>query len=215
MMASMSLPVGESSACSVMETTLMPRFLRGVGKGTGLGLSMCHRIAREHGGEIHAESVPGHGATFIVELPVAEGSSPTVGPVGVGVEDAHSERARVLVVDDEPAVAGLLRRTLAGEGHSVDVASRGSNVVGRSDLDSYDLILLDIKMPGLGGEALFDHMRQLPGGVSSRIVFVTGDTANITTQEFIQRTGNPVLSKPFALEELMETVRRFAVRPRG
>ena len=69
-------------------------------------------------------------------------------------------------------------------------------------------------MPGVGGAALFDYIRHLPGEVASRVVFVTGDTANIETQQVVGRTGNPMLAKPFTLDELMETVDRVAAGSR-
>jgi two-component system NtrC family sensor kinase len=85
----------------------------------------------------------------------------------------------------------------------------------RTDLDTYDLVLLDMKMPGIDGAELFDRLRQLPGDIASKVVFLTGDTANIATQEFIERTGSPVLGKPFTLEQLVDTVDRFAAGLRG
>ena len=103
-------------------------------------------------------------------------------------------------------IAEFLARVLSEQGHSIDTATSGSEVIGRANLGSYDLILLDMKMPGAGGAAVFDYIRQLPGEVTSKVVFVTGDTASIDTQEFVASTGNPMLAKPFTVEELMETV---------
>jgi CheY-like chemotaxis protein/anti-sigma regulatory factor (Ser/Thr protein kinase) len=185
-----------------------------IGEGKGLGLSMCHRIVQEHMGSIRMESVLGEGTTVVVELPVAQQAPED--SVGDREADSSPDGAglRILVVDDEPAIAGFLSRALSDQGHVVDLAASGLEVVGRTDLDIYDLLLLDMKMPGIGGAELFENLRQLPGDIISRVVFVTGDTASITTQEFIERTGNPVLAKPFTLEQLTETVSRYEARSR-
>ena len=181
---------------------------REVGKGSGLGLSMCHRIVHQHGGTINIDSVAGKGATVTIELPAAPSLPPLEGG-GVEAVEARTRSLRVLVVDDEPAIGGFLKRTLTDHGHTVDYASSGFEVVDRTDLDTYDLLLLDMKMPGIDGAELFDHLRHLPGDIASKVLFLTGDPANIATQEFIERTGSPVLGKPFTLEQLLDTVDRF------
>ena len=121
--------------------------------------------------------------------------------------------ARLLVVDDEPAVAEIIARTLGELGHTVDIAGDGTEVVGRTDLDEYSLFLLDVKMPGIGGMELYDYMRQLPGDLASRVVFVTGDTADVDTREFLEKTGNPVLEKPFGLGQLLKAVGHLVDSP--
>ena len=125
---------------------------REVGKGSGLGLSTCYQVISQHGGSIRAESVAGQGATITIELPVAEGPPYEATQQGFEAADAPSAGMGVLVVDDEQMVAEVIERTLSRQGYLVDIATGGSEVVSRTDLDSYDLILLDMKMPGLGGE---------------------------------------------------------------
>ncbi len=178
-----------------------------VGRGTGLGLSICYGIVHEHGGTIRAESKPGQGATFTIELPII--APPSGQENGVPAAGAP-RRLRALVVDDEPAVSELLARFLAEDGHAVDVATSGDEVINRRDLSKYDVILLDVKMPGIKGTQLFDYIRQLPGNVASRVLFVTGDTTDMATQDFIAQAGSPMLAKPFTLEDLRASVQRIA-----
>ena len=187
---------------------------REVGRGSGLGLSVSHRIIHEHEGEIRVKSARGEGTTFTIELPVAQAPPADVAPERDASRRVPCGPMSMFIVEDDPVVARTLARTLSAQGHSVDIATRGSDVIDRTDLDRYDLVLLDIKLPDVSGAALFEHMRQLPGEVASRVVLITGDIMGAQTQEFIERTGNPVLVKPFALEVLTETVRRFAARSR-
>ena len=181
---------------------------REVGEGTGLGLSMCYRIIQRHGGSIVVDSAEGEGASFTIELPVAE-NLPSRTAEGVAAATSTGSiftSAKLLVVDDEPAVADIIARTLGELGYTVDIAGDGTEVVGRTDLDEYSLFLLDVKMPGIGGMELYDYMHQLPGDLTSKVVFVTGDTADLDTRQFLERTGNLVLEKPFGLGQLLKAV---------
>ena len=182
---------------------------RDVGQGTGLGLTVCQRIVANHGGEIRAESRPEDGTTVIVELPLVDVSR-AADPGEQSLPGGNPSRAlKILVVEDEPLVADVMMRSLIQHGHQVDWASSGTEVVGWEGLQTYDLVLLDVKMPGIGGVAVFDHLRTVSEDIVSKVVIVTGDVASIETQEFIQRSGSPVLAKPFTLEQLIEVVDRF------
>ena len=116
----------------------------------------------------------------------------------------------ILVVDDEPLVVEFLARVLTEFGHTVSMAENGNSVLEMTDLNTYDLIMLDVRMPGVGSETLFDHIRSLDNGVSDRVLYVTGDATNPDTRAFIDRTGSPVLTKPFTIEDLLTVIRRIA-----
>ncbi|MCI0868398.1 MAG: response regulator [Chloroflexi bacterium] len=183
-----------------------------VGKGTGLGLSICYGIVHEHGGIIRVSGTPGNGATFVVELPAPE--------VEPGEESAAKDNTpetdnacrplNVLIVDDEPLVVEFLSRVLTEFGHTVAMAENGNSVMEMTDLDKYDLIMLDVRMPGVGSETLFDHIRGVSNDISNRILYITGDATNPDTRAFIAATGSPVLTKPFTIEDLLTAVRRIA-----
>ena len=185
-----------------------------VGKGTGLGLSICYGIVHEHSGVIKVTSRPEQGAVFTVELPAPEArydadADGVDQPTTINSDDRS---LNILIVDDEPLVVEFLARILTEFGHKVSIAENGNAVLEMNDLDSYDLIMLDVRMPGIGSETLFDHIRGLPGGVSDRVLYVTGDSTNPDTRAFIDKTGSPVLTKPFTIEDLLSTVRRMAAR---
>jgi two-component system NtrC family sensor kinase len=179
-----------------------------VGQGTGLGLSLCSGIVEEHGGTIAVESVVGQGTTFVVELPmVAVG--PEASPRGETRQDPPRVGGRrLLVVDDEAAVAAVLAEVLRGEGHEVDTAGNGAEALDRlAGARPYDLILSDTKMPVLDGPGFFQELERRHPEMRQRVVFVTGDVLNPDKREFLERTGAPTITKPFNLDDVRRVVR--------
>jgi two-component system NtrC family sensor kinase len=172
-----------------------------VGQGTGLGLSISDGIVREHGGRIRVDSAPESGATFVVEIPhvvpprqeeVVETARPAM-PVA---------SRRMLVVDDEPSMRAAVSRFLESLGHVIHVASSGIEARALMATTDYDVVLLDLRMPGLGGEALYRELTERDPRHARRVVFVTGDLQSDDAQRFLHETGRPVIGKPFQLDDL-------------
>ena len=171
-----------------------------VGQGTGLGLSISDGIIREHGGRIRVESMPGAGASFIVELPYVAITTPAAGP---GRTPEHPVRSRrMLVVDDESAMRSALAGFLGSLGHDVDVAPDAA--AGRALLatSEYDVVVLDLRMPGLDGEALYRELCRDDPFHACRVVFVTGDLQSEASRRFLAEVDRPVIAKPFELDDL-------------
>ncbi len=185
---------------------------KGLGKGTGLGLSICYGIVQDHGGLIHVDSRVGEGTTFTVELPVVERAPELVGaPCSDEVETAGSSVAgRVLVVDDEQAISELVRDVLEPLGWTVDLAHDGSEALGKVAERDFDVLLVDLRMPGMDGQTFYRELRASRPEVTKRVVFATGDTGGEAASRFLDETGNLVLCKPYDLQALVKAVSRVA-----
>jgi signal transduction histidine kinase/DNA-binding response OmpR family regulator/HAMP domain-containing protein len=160
------------------------------GQGTGLGLSIVKSLVELQHGRIDVQSVPGRGSAFRVMLP-ATAPSPEIGE---GLEAIRG--ARVLVVDDERAIAELIAGQLAPLDVQAEIATAGEEALARLREDQFDAVTLDVLMPGLDGLELLRQIRQDPvlGGIP--IVFVSVFSGR---QEL---AGEWVVSKPIDADEL-------------
>jgi len=197
-----------------------------VGQGTGLGLALCYGIVREHAGRIRAFNNPDGGASFLVVLEpaAAEEDIPPVAPstdrwgggrsvpTTTGAARGTQEPLSVLVVDDEPAVAEMLEEVLALAGHRVTKAANGHLALEHLASTGFDLVLSDLRMPGLDGMGLRDEIGRAWPEMLDRLVFITGDQASDESRAYLARTGARCLGKPFTLLELEQLVANFHPR---
>ncbi len=199
------------------------------GIGTGLGLAIVLGIVREHGGQVHVASPPRGGAIFTLEFPAARAEEPRSSAVPATGPGARRESllarqapadaeppsaplsswagARVLVVEDEPTVARLIGDVLEDEGLQVDVLLDGREALERAGRESYDLVICDMKMPGLDGQHFYKSLVSTGNPLRKKFLFVTGDVVAAQTHEFLERYHLPHVAKPFRVEELTEKVR--------
>lgn len=170
--------------------------------GHGLGLTMVYNQVRLHQGQVQVQSELGRGSVFTVRLPVVA----TPVPAASGGENRPRERKgepqRVLVVDDETVLQSLIKNILRQ--HRVDFAASGQAALAAAEKQEYDLILLDLIMPGeLDGFEVFD--RVLEKHPSTRIVIVTGYPGDERLAKYLPRAAG-LIRKPFAVDEILAYV---------
>ena len=178
---------------------------REVGQGAGLGLGVCYGIITQHGGKIYAKSKSGKGATFIVELPITTKAEQLKFVESVA-EPSGVSRAKILVVEDEPMVQRLLTEILSQEGHESAITDNGEDAMARLGSEDYDVILLDIKLPGISGIELYKQLQKKAKPSARRVIFITGDTMSRDTMAFLSKTRAPYVTKPFNAEQLIKDI---------
>lgn len=173
---------------------------RDVGQGMGMGLAVVYSIVQQHHGEVWVESSQGVGTTFKVRLrrtdgPPEEGKAPLV---------SLPPNLSVLLVEDDDQVRTMAQRALERLACRVDAVSRGEEALARAIAWDYALVITDLQMPGLDGVELYERLQALKP--SLRWLILTGDTMGERSSAFLQRTGLPVLHKPFTNEQLIEGI---------
>lgn len=173
--------------------------------GSGLGLSITRDIVERAGGTVRVASDE-HGTRFVVTLPAADGAKEP-SPLPPVATAATAERRTVLVVEDEVTLARRLASEL-GHVHSVTVVHRGREALRLLLEQSFDVVLCDLRMPDLSGEALYATVRERDAAQARAFVFMTGVGFLPEVQDFFRETGRPVLEKPFSVERALEAIAR-------
>lgn len=181
---------------------------RTTGEGTGLGLSLVHSIVRDHNGQIRVDGGAGTGATFVIDLPGMELEERA--PHEPTVQDPARRALRLLIVDDEGPIRFSLGRYMNRRGHTVEEAEEGERALalieGRPPEEQFDIILADLRMPGLNGEQLYQRLRERKRGDEERLIFITGDAESPDAARLVHEAGVPVVLKPFELAEIAQII---------
>jgi DNA-binding response OmpR family regulator len=110
---------------------------------------------------------------------------------------------RVLVVDDEPEIAGLIGDMLEAAGYAVTLCLTGAVALQHIQRATFDAVVCDLRMPDLDGPALWHELQAVAPALAQRLLFVTGDTLNPGAQAFLTASGCPQMDKPFRRQELL------------
>jgi two-component system NtrC family sensor kinase len=174
------------------------------GAGTGLGLSIAHGIMAEHHGRISCGRSTLGGAEFRLEFPIVTVAAPAPVPefIPPPAPPAAPVSARVLVLDDDPSIAGLLSEMLEALGHQPVVCLTPPAALAALQTRPFDLVISDFRMPVMNGEEFYHALAKIDPELARRVIFLTGDVVNEETQQFLASTGNPHLDKPFQLARL-------------
>jgi PAS domain S-box-containing protein len=166
-----------------------------VGEGTGLGLFVTRNLVEALGGTVALAEAPGGGAQFSIRLPTVV---PVAAPGGTpAAVTSTPRRARILIIDDEPQLGQLFRKTLLTE-HDVDVFTSGraalAHLLGGVD---YDLVLCDLMMADVSGMKVFEEVRRARPGFERAFVFMTGGVFDPRVADFLASINNDCVDKPF------------------
>jgi two-component system NtrC family sensor kinase len=188
-------------------------------RGTGLGLSVCLGIVGQHRGEMSVSSVHGEGTVFTVLLPLASAQEP--GEVATRTFDLDfpvpgdalppDPRMEVLVIDDEEYITSLVHELLRSRlGWRVEQVHDGREAIQRLERDHFDLVITDLRMPGLDGFAILGWIRDFRPALLPKVLVITGDSGSLLQDRELRDLGVPALKKPFTSEELVAQCRNLA-----
>ncbi|MFC1455611.1 ATP-binding protein [Microvirga arabica] len=172
--------------------------------GTGLGLAISKRLIELMGGRIGVESQLGKGSTFWIELVLPSTCSFPAEHVEAAIPVAASP-ARILVVEDVEINQELAKILLEAAGHRVDIVSNGEKAITAVQEATYDLVLMDIQMPGMDGITATRTIRDLHHPASR--TFIAAMTANVLPQQvrsFMEAGFNDHIGKPIRRNELFQ-----------
>lgn len=214
------IPPGELCWCTITDTgcgmdddtarRAVEPFFTTKPEGTGLGLSTCYGIVRSHGGRVAIKSDLNHGTEVSIFLPIADAKVSEKTPYHLTASTNGTET--VLVVEDEDSIRRLTTRLLRSKGYNVVQAENGSRAIeiAASAESSVDLVLLDLNMPGIGGQKAIAALREHAPG--ARILVLTGmDTGVEVFSPAEQPDG--LLQKPCRPEVLLRAIRRMLDTP--
>ncbi len=195
--------------------------------GTGLGLAICQRLAELMDGHIHVESTPGAGSTFSFEAPFGLVDGAEVTDRSVAAATARAEAVdvearlaphagqKILLAEDNPLNREVIIDLLQHVGLEVEAAVDGEKALQRARQKRYDLVLLDMQMPVMGGIETVQQLRQLAGYESTPVLALTAN-AREDDVEACRRAGmNAHISKPVDPNQLYATLLNWLPKPTG
>jgi signal transduction histidine kinase len=185
------------------------------GVGTGLGLSICYGIAREHGGRVWVESEPGKGARFVIALPRDPRAETRSAPEPIALTGEPATRIRVLLLDDEAPLREAVLRYLARRDIDVVAVGDGGEALRALKQHDFDVILSDVRMPGMNGRDFVAHLRRERPELVARLIFSTGNAFAPDTEELLEGAGVPSVSKPFDFVALERLIRDIALHSKA
>jgi len=177
--------------------------------GLGLGLAVAQKLAGLLKGAIKVQSELGRGSTFFVDVPLRLSFETT--PIA---ETEPKARGRILAVDDNPVAQTVASHALRRHGYEVECASDGLAAVEMASRGKFDVILLDLQMPGIDGFQTSERIRKLSGYSTVPIVAITANCSSDYRDKCFSHGMQEFLAKPVRTKDLLQVVDRyFAPKP--
>ncbi len=183
-----------------------------VDKGTGLGLASVYGTVQSHQGRISCTSTLGRGTTFTIDFPAID-QSPMAIDHQLQTRFFCNGTGTILVVDDDDLVRETIVEGLRCFGYSVQEATSGEQALAvvRANPHSFDLIVLDLNMPGMGGLKTLQALVAMQ--ITSKILVVSGHTTDGCSADILASGAAAFLGKPFQLNELGKKVAELITPP--
>ncbi|MBU2550504.1 MAG: PAS domain S-box protein [Proteobacteria bacterium] len=181
---------------------------KGVGQGTGLGLSMVYGLVKGHGGHIVCRSRTGMGTDFDVYLPMSSARADMESPPSAEDVKPTEGGETLLIVDDEQAIRETVRELLETSGYSIHAADSGEQAlqIVREAVRGFDLVILDLGMPGMGGENCLKGLMEIDPGL--KVVVASGYSDEGRVEQVLAAGAAAFIAKPYRLADMLKTVRR-------
>jgi len=178
--------------------------------GTGLGLAITKRLLKLYQSEINVESTEGKGTAFSFSIQFNKLSTSFKTPVVATVPSLFTDR-KILVVDDNEVNILIAKRFLSKWGLIIDFASNGEEAINKIVNNVYDLIFMDIRMPGIDGFDATRIIREIPGDYYKKvpIIALTASTLHNENMKFKESGMNGHILKPFNPEEIKEVLASY------
>jgi two-component system, cell cycle sensor histidine kinase and response regulator CckA len=179
-----------------------------MGRGTGLGLASVYGIIKSHGGYINVHSQKDRGTEFAVYLPASgkevrqEKAAPVIKTVAKGT-------GTILLIDDEEMIIKVGRELLQELGYKVIAARSGDEAIKlyRAKAAKFDLVIMDMIMPGMGGGETFDNLKAINPDI--KVLLSSGYSINGQAAKILERGCDGFIQKPFNLNQLSETIQKI------
>jgi len=185
--------------------------------GLGLGLALARKLTTLMNGQIGVESEPGIGSTFTLRLPLRKPVERAIDPSRADSSEARGEISEnqplILAVEDNPVGITVLRHNLERHPVRVDYAMSGREALDAAAARRYDLVLMDLQMPGMDGLETTIEMRKLPGYSDVPILALTANTGDDLRERCRQIGMRAFLSKPIKGAELWSAISKFLRQP--
>lgn len=178
----------------------------------GMGLYLVDKVVRSHGGFIELESESGKGTCFTIYIPTKQAEPEITEEALSDVLPVPSSGQRILLVDDEGMIRQLMARVLEEQGFSVLQAEDGKSAIKTFSENSVDLVILDMIMPGMKGEAVLKALRAMSSDVR---VMVSSGFMSEEQRDHLREFGiEDFLDKPYREEDVLSSIRKVLAKRR-